>query len=66
MEEAKKSTDVNLTAFEILQAVTGELPCYASPNWKVFDKKKDPPKKNPSAGLGKAQGRQGQNEKALG
>lgn len=66
MAKIKKSTDVNLTAFEILQAVTGELPCYASTHWKVSDMKKDPPKKNPSAGLGKAQGLEGQNKKLLG
>ena len=48
MENTKKSTDVNLTVFDILQAVTGELPCYASPNWKVSDTKEDPPKKSPS------------------
>jgi hypothetical protein len=61
MEKTRQSTDVNLTAFEILEAVTGELPCYASPNRNVSDRKKDPPKRNPSAGLGKAQGREGQN-----
>jgi hypothetical protein len=48
MAHTKKSTDVNLTVFDILQAVTGELPCYASPNWKVSDKKEDPAKKCPS------------------
>jgi len=35
MANTKNSTDVNLTVFDILQAVTGELPCYASPNWQV-------------------------------
>ena len=29
--------------------LTGELPCYASPNWKVSDKKEDLPKQNNSA-----------------
>ncbi len=48
MANTKKSTDVNLTAFDILEAVTGELPCYASFNWNVSDKKEDPSKKNPS------------------
>jgi hypothetical protein len=32
--EKKQSTDVTVTAFEILQALTGELPCHASPNWE--------------------------------
>lgn len=58
MANTKKSTDVNLTVFDILQAVTGELPCYASPNWNVSDKKKDLPKKSPS--------KEGQAEKTLG
>ncbi|HEX7092576.1 MAG TPA: hypothetical protein VF205_02780 [Nitrospiraceae bacterium] len=34
MGEMKEPADVTVTAFEILQAVTGELPCYASPNWE--------------------------------
>ena len=55
MENTKKSTDVNLTVFDILQAVTGELPCYASPNWKVSDKKEDPPKQSPSRAEGQAE-----------
>ena len=59
MVNTKKSTDVNLTAFDILEAVTGELPCYASPNWKVSDKKEDRPKKSPSRA-------EGQDEKPLG
>jgi hypothetical protein len=49
MAKIKKSTDVSLTAFQILEALTGELPCHASPNWKVSDKKEDPSKQNPSA-----------------
>jgi hypothetical protein len=49
MAKTRKSTDVNLTAFQILEALTGELPCHASPDWKVSDKKEDPPKQNPSA-----------------
>jgi hypothetical protein len=48
MALTKKSTDVNLTAFQILEALTGELPCHASPNWQVSDKKEDPPKQHPS------------------
>ena len=42
-EKKKKSTAVNLTAFEILQAITGELPCHASPNGKESDKQKVQP-----------------------
>ncbi|MEO7858861.1 MAG: hypothetical protein ABIU05_00215 [Nitrospirales bacterium] len=42
------TTDVNLTAFDLLQALTGELPCYASPNWKVSDRKEAWPKNSPS------------------
>ena len=34
MGEMKQPADVTVTAFELLQAVTGELPCYASPNWE--------------------------------
>jgi hypothetical protein len=44
MATTKTPTDVNLTVFEILEALTGELPCYASPNWNVSDEKKDPAK----------------------
>ena len=40
MAKKKKSTDVNVTAFEILQAVTGELPCHASPNGQESAKKR--------------------------
>ena len=59
MANTKKSTDVNLTVFDILQAVTGEVPCYASPNWKVSDKREDRPKKSHSRA-------EGQTEKTLG
>jgi hypothetical protein len=38
MGKKKKSTDVTVTALEILQAVTGELPCHASPNGTESDK----------------------------
>ncbi|MBC7839663.1 MAG: hypothetical protein H7Y39_13645 [Nitrospiraceae bacterium] len=55
MENTKKSTDVNLTVFDILQAVTGELPCYASPNWKVSNKREVRPKKSPSRAEGQAE-----------
>ncbi len=43
-----KSTDVNLTVFQILETLTGELPCHASPNWEASDKKEDLPKQNNS------------------
>ena len=43
MAKKKKSTDINVTVFEILQAVTGELPCYASPNWKVLQEESPAP-----------------------
>ncbi len=43
MAEKKQSADVTVTAFEILQAVTGELPCHASPIGNESDKKKAPP-----------------------
>ena len=46
MAKTKKSTD--LTVFDLLEALTGELPCYASPNWKLSDMKKDPPTHGPS------------------
>jgi hypothetical protein len=44
-EKKKKSIAINLTAFEILQAITGELPCHASPNGKESDKQKVQPEK---------------------
>jgi hypothetical protein len=51
MAKKKKSTDVNVTAFQILEAITGEQPCHASPVPKVKEpaKKKSPPAKNPAA-----------------
>jgi hypothetical protein len=50
MAKTKKSSDVNLTAFQILEAITGEQPCHASPVPDIKDptKKKATPKK-PSA-----------------
>lgn len=57
MAKKTKSSDVNVTAFEILNAVTGELPCHASP---MPPKKKSPPKKNPAAvALGRLGGLKG-------
>jgi hypothetical protein len=49
MADKKQSADGTVTAFEILQAVTGEVPCHASPIGKESDKKKAPPEKNPAA-----------------
>ena len=49
MTNKKQSADVTVTAFEILQAVTGELPCHASLIGKASDKKKATPKKTPAA-----------------
>ena len=46
MANTKKSTD--LTVFDLLEALTGELPCYASPNWNVSDKKEERPTLSPS------------------
>jgi hypothetical protein len=57
MAKKKSESDVNVTAFEILNAVTGELPCHASP--KPI-KKKLPPAKNPAAvALGRLGGLKG-------
>ena len=47
MTNTKKSTD--LTVFDLLQALTGELPCYASSNWKVFDRQEGRPTHSPSS-----------------
>ena len=41
MANTTKPTD--LTVFDLLEALTGELPCYASPNWNVSDKKDEQP-----------------------
>jgi hypothetical protein len=74
MAKKKAESDVNATACEILKAVTGEEPCYASPmpttkNRKEqtahlphngTPKKKDPPAKNPAAvALGRLGGLKG-------
>jgi hypothetical protein len=60
MAKKKPESDVNVTAFEILQAVTGEQPCHASPSGKDPAKKKVPPKKNPAAvALGRLGGLKG-------
>ena len=57
MAKKKPESDVNVTAFDILQAVTGEEPCHASPK---LTKKKDPPAKNPAAvALGRLGGLKG-------
>ncbi|HEV8326172.1 MAG TPA: hypothetical protein VGQ08_01705 [Nitrospiraceae bacterium] len=58
MTKKTKSSDVNVTAFEILNAVTGELPCHASPN--PTKRKALPPAKNPAAvALGRLGGLKG-------
>jgi len=70
MAVKKQSTDVTVTAFEILQAVTGELPCHASPNWERVRQEETPAREEPrgcsSGSLGRPQGREGQNETAFG
>jgi hypothetical protein len=54
----KKASDINVTAFEILKAVTGEEPCHASP--EPTKKKALPPAKNPAAvALGRLGGLKG-------
>jgi hypothetical protein len=57
MGKKNHESDINVTAFRILQAVTGEEPCHASPNPA---KKKAPPVKNPAAvALGRLGGLKG-------
>ena len=57
MAKKTKSSDVNVTAFEILQAVTGEP---TSSHHGKSPKKKDPPAKNPAAvALGRLGGLKG-------
>ena len=46
MANKQKSTD--LTVFDLLEALTGELPCYASPNWNVSDMKEERRTHSPS------------------
>jgi len=59
MAKTKRSTDVNVTAFEILKAVTGE-PTHHPHNGTPTNKKKDPPAKNPAAvALGRLGGLKG-------
>ena len=48
MTNRTQSTDVNPTVFDLLEALTGEVPCYASPNWNVSDKKEQRPTQSPS------------------
>ena len=40
---ANTTKPTELTVFDLLEALTGELPCYASPNWNVSDKKDEQP-----------------------
>jgi hypothetical protein len=39
---ANTTKPTELTVFDLLEALTGELPCYASPNWNVSDRKEQP------------------------
>ena len=56
----KKSSDINVTAFEILKAVTGESASISRDGKSA--KKKDPPAKNPAAvALGRLGGLKGGN-----
>lgn len=58
MAKKNKSSDVNVTAFEILKAVTSEEPGHASP--KPTKKKAIQPAKNPAAvALGRLGGLKG-------
>jgi hypothetical protein len=70
MTNKKQSADVTVTAFEILQAVTGELPCHASPNWKRVRQEESHAKEDPCCyspgSLGTAQGREGPSETSPG
>jgi hypothetical protein len=34
---ANTANPTDLTVFDLLEALTGEVPCYASPNWSVPD-----------------------------
>ena len=57
MANTTKPTD--LTVFDLLEALTGELPCYASPNWNVSDRREEQPTHSLSSGedqVGKAFG----------
>ncbi len=67
MAEKKQSANVTVTAFEILQAVTGELPCHASPNWERVRQEESHAREDPRGcgSLGRAQGREGPNETAF-
>ena len=70
MTNKNQSADVTVTTFEILQALTGELPCHASPNWKRVRQeeshaKEDPCRCSPEP-LGRAQGREGPSETSPG
>ncbi|MEO7860673.1 MAG: hypothetical protein ABIU05_09530, partial [Nitrospirales bacterium] len=50
------TTKPDLMVFDLLEALTGELPCYASPNWNVSDKKNEQPAhslSSPKTKLGK-------------
>lgn len=40
---ANTTKPADLSVFNLLDALTGELPCYASPNWNVTDRKEEQP-----------------------
>ena len=40
---ANTTISTDLTVFDLLEALTGELPCYASPNWIVSERKDEQP-----------------------
>ena len=71
MAKKKQSADVTVTAVEILQAITGELPCHASPNnWERVRQAESPAREEPRGcgpgALGRAEGREGSNVTAFG
>lgn len=47
MAHTMKPTD--LTVFDLLEALTGESPCYASPYWNVSDRREEQPTHSPSS-----------------
>jgi hypothetical protein len=68
MAKKKQSTDVTVTVFEILQAVTGELPCHASLNWERVRQEERSAREEPRGWgpLGGLKGGKARNETALG
>jgi hypothetical protein len=61
-KQNKRSSDVKVTAFQILEAITGEQPCHASPvpNAREPANKKATSVKNPAAvAIGRLDGLKG-------